>query len=241
MKTLFHAAALMSMLVTATAPHAQPAAPAAERMFDATTLSLSAYGEVKAAPDQATITLGVQSTAATAAGAMRENAAQMAQVMDALHRAGVADKDIQTSDLSLNAQYVYDQNQPPKLTGYQASNDVAITVENLAQLGPIIDAVTTAGANQVSGISFGLRDPTVAENAARLAAVKALSAKAELYAGATGYRLARLVNLSEGAAAPSGPVRPMMAMARVAATPTPVSSGELTVRTDVTGVYELTR
>ena len=244
MKTLVRAAGLACGLLASTAvvARAQGAADA-ERMFDATTLSLQAYGETKVVPDEATITLGVQTEAPVAAQAMAENAARMTEVTAALHRAGVPDRDIQTSNLSLSAQYVYAANEPAKLTGYQASNDVTITVEDLARLGPAVDAVTAAGANQINGISFGLRDSSAAEDQARLAAVKALRAKAELYAGATGYRVARLINLAEGGGYEPGPVRPMMmaAQARVQGVPTTVSSGELTVRIDLTGLYELAK
>ena len=242
MKTLVRAAGLACALLVSTAVVAQAQTAEPSRMFDATTLSLSAYGETKAAPDEATITLGVQTTAPVAAQAMAENAAHMAEVTAALHRAGIADKDIQTSNLSLSAQYVYVQDQPARLTGYQASNDVTITVEDLPRLGPTIDAVTAAGANQINGISFGLKDSGAAEDEARLAAVKALRAKAELYAGATGYHVARLVSLSEGGGYEPSPVQPlMMAKARIQAVPTAFSSGELTVRIDVNGLYELAK
>jgi uncharacterized protein YggE len=215
-----------------------------DRMFEATTLTLSAHGETKITPDQATITLGVQTTAPTAADAVRQNAARMSAITAALRAQSLPDRDIQTSNLSLNAQYTYAQDQPPRLNGYQASNDVTVIVEDIAKLGPIVDAVSAAGANQINGISFGLRDSTAAEDQARLAAVKALKAKADLYAQATGYHTERLVNLSEGAPQEIGPVRPMFRMAAeavAAAPPTPVSAGELTVGVDVTGVYELAK
>jgi len=118
---------------------------------------------------------------------------------------------------------------------------VTIVVEELARLGPAVDAVTAAGANQINGISFGLKDSSAAEDQARLAAVKALRAKAELYAAATGYRVSRLVSLSEGGGIEPGPVVPMMMKARMAAAPTPVAAGELTVRIDVNGLYELAK
>jgi uncharacterized protein YggE len=168
------------------------------------------------------------------------NADKMSAILKAVRGQGVAETDIQTANLSLNAQYVYAQNQPPKLTGYQASNDMTVTVRDLAKLGGVIDAVSAAGANQINGISFGLKDPQAAEDEARRAAVKALSAKADLYAQATGYRIVRLVNLSEGGGeAPMQP-RPMFAMAKASA-PTPVEAGELDVRIDVSGVYELAK
>jgi uncharacterized protein YggE len=166
----------------------------------------------------------------------------MAEVMAALHRAGLPDKDIQTSNLSLSPQYNYVQNEQPKLTGYQASNDVTITVEDLPRLGPVVDAVTAAGVNQINGISFGLKDSSAAEDEARLAAVKALRAKAELYAGATGYHIARLVSLSEGGGyEPAGQVIMTASLKRSAAPSVPVSSGQLTVGIDVNGLYELAK
>jgi uncharacterized protein YggE len=211
-------------------------------LFRATTLNLSAFGEVKTAPDMATISLGVQTQAPTAAQAMSENAQQMSQVVAALKRAGIEAKDIQTSGLNLGAQYAYEANKPPRLTGYQASNQVTVQVNDLSRLGPTLDAVVAVGANQVNGVSFGLRNPQAVEDAARQKAVVALAAKAQLYAAATGYRVDRLVNLSDGGG--YAPPRPLVFAARAVAAeaaPTPVEPGELNVRIDVTGIYELTK
>lgn len=243
MKTFLRAGALGLALAGATigAARADAAPSAAESLFRATTLNLAAYGETQVAPDMASISLGVTTQARTAGQALSDNAARMAQVMAALKAAGIAAKDIRTSGLNLNAQYAYDQGQAPRLTGYQAANQVSITVRDLSRLGAAVDATVGAGANQVNGISFGLADPTAAENAARESAVRALQAKADLYARATGYRVSRLVSLSEGGGeAPRAPV-PMMAMARMQKAETAVSPGELTVRVDVNGLYELAR
>src|SRR5665213_1082832 len=151
MNTPLRVAGLACALLASTAVVARAqGAGEAGRMFEATTLSVSAYGETKIAPDQAVITLGVQTIAPVAAEAMAQNAAQMSAVSTALRRAGIAEKDIQTSSLNLSPQYIYTPNEPAKLTGYQASNDVTITVEDLQRLGPTIDAVTAAGANPVS-------------------------------------------------------------------------------------------
>jgi uncharacterized protein YggE len=244
MKTVLRAAAISLLLASsaATAALAQAAPPAADTLFRATTLNLAAYGEVNAQPDMATINLGVSTEGKTAAEAMAANAARMSQVMAALKKAGIAAKDIQTSGLNLSPQYVYEQNQPPRLTGYQAANQVTVTVHDLTKLGAAVDATVNAGANQVNGISFGLNDPTAAENAAREEAVKALRAKADLYAGATSHRIGRLVSLSEGGGYAVQPPVPMMALAaKREAMDTSVSPGELRVRIDVTGLYELTR
>ena len=247
MKTLMRATAIgLALAVTAAVPAAlaQAAAPAADTMFRATTLNLSAYGETKVAPDMATITLGVMTEGKTAAEAMQANAARMNAVVASLRKAGIPDKDIQTSNLNLNPQYRYQENQPPVLVGYQASNNVTVTVTDLKRLGPAVDATVNAGANQVHGISFGLSDPTGAENAAREAAVKALAAKADLYAKATGYRISRLVSLSEGGGYAPQPPMPMVAYAakrEMADAGTSISAGEMKVRIDISGLYELAR
>lgn len=246
MKTLLRAAALSTLLATAGVPaaFAQAPPPAAETMFRATTLNLAAYGESRIAPDMATISLGVMTTGRTAQAAMQSNAVKMTQVVEALKKAGIAAKDIQTSNLNLNPQYTYVENQPPRLSGYQASNNVTVIVHDLARLGQAVDATVTAGANQVHGVQFGLDDPTAAENAAREAAVKALAAKAELYARATGHRINRLVSLSEGTASYPSPPPMLMAEAasmRMQKADTSISPGEMKVRVDITGLYELTR
>jgi uncharacterized protein len=245
MKSPVLAAALAAALIGAAAPGAQAQSVADGRpdaMFSATTLSLSASGEVKAAPDMATISLGVQTQAPRAADAMSANAKRMTEVVAAIRRGGVEAKDIQTSGLSLQPQWVYEQNQPPRLTGYQASNQVTVTVNDLARLGPVLDAVVGAGANQVDGVSFGLKDPQAVQDQARLKAVQALQARARLYADATGLRVGRLVNLSETGGVVPEPPRPLARMvASVAIAPTPVEPGQLDVRVDVTGLYELTR
>lgn len=241
MKTLMRAAALgLAVASAAPAAMAQPApAAATEAAQRGVMLNLSAYGETKIAPDMASINLGVVTDGKTAAEAMAANAQRMNAVMTALRKAGIAAKDIQTSNLTLSPQYRYVQDQPPQLIGYQASNQVTVTVHDLKALGAAVDATVASGANQVQGISFGLDDPSAAEDAARLAAVKALQAKAQLYARATGHRSARLVSLSEGGAAYPAPmpVAPM-AMARMKED-TAISPGELSVRVDVAGIYEL--
>jgi uncharacterized protein YggE len=229
-------------LLLATAPlglaHADPASDAA---FKATTLNLSADGEVRVAPDMATITLGVTTQGPTAGQAMQANAAQMTGVVQALRRQGVPERDIRTSSLNLNPQYQYGDNQPPRLTGYQASNQVTIRVEDLTKLGADLDAVVGAGANEIQGVSFGLKNSDAAEDQARVLAAKALAAKADVYANATGYRVVRLVNLSEAGGYAAPPPMPMMAMRAMDKVSTPIAAGDISVRVQVTGLYELGR
>ena len=237
------AVSLVLVLGAGAAPAAVAQTASADAVFRATTLNLGAYGETRLAPDMATINLGVTTEAPTAQAAMQANATKMGQALAALKRGGIAAKDIQTSQLGVEPQYAYEQNQPPRLTGYRASNQVTVTVRDLNRLGPAVDAVVSAGANQVGGISFGLADPAAAEDAAREKAVKALADKADLYAKATGYRVLRLVSLSEGGGFTPPQPMPMVAMAsaRFKEADTQVSPGEVKVRVDVTGTYELAR
>ncbi|MDO9471721.1 MAG: SIMPL domain-containing protein [Caulobacter sp.] len=249
MKALFRAAAVSALLVAGTvgiagAASAQTVATsAADSMFRATTLNLSAYGEVRQRPDQATISMGVTTEAPTAAEAMRLNAVKMNQVIAALKKGGIADRDIQTSGLSLNPQYVYVENQPPRLSGYQASNTVTVVVRDLTKLGQAVDATVNAGATNIGGISFGLQDASAAEDAARIEAARALQARAELYARAMGYRVGRLVTLSEGGGYSPPPPMPVYAMAgrMEKDSSTPVEAGEMKVRIDVSATFELVK
>lgn len=250
MKALVRAASMGALIVAGAAASAAgpvmaqtaPPASAADTVFRATTLNLSAHGEVRRAPDMATITLGVTTEGATAAEALAANAARMNQVIAALKAGGIEARDIQTSGLNVNPQYVYVENQPPRLTGYRVSNQVTVIVRRLDRLGAAVDAAVRSGATDVGGVSFGIAQPGAAEDAARLEAVKALQAKADLYAKATGYRVARLVTLTEGGGYAPEPPRPMAMRAyadKEAATP--VEAGELAVRIEISATFELVK
>ena len=245
MRRLWQSAVLAVVVVITAAQvaFAQGAAGPGDPQFAATTLNLSAYGDVRATPDMATITLGVQTDGATAAQVLGANAEQMTRVLAALKRGGLADRDIRTSQLSVNPKYVYAQSQPPKLTGYETSNQVTVIVRDLKRLGLTVDAAVGAGATNVSSIGFGLLDPTTAQDAARLVAVRDLQAKAELYAKALGRPIVRLVNISETPSfSPPVMLNEVMVTAQKRfAAPTPVSPGEMQVRIQVSGVYELAR
>ena len=232
------AAAALLFAVTPSSGQAQEH-EAAE--FAATTLTLSASGEVRTRPDLAVIDLGVQAEARTAAGAFAQARVQMNAIASALHGQGVAEDDVQTSQLSLQAEYADgDGRRPRLLTGYQASNSVSVRLHDIGRVGALVDAMVGAGANSVNGVSFQLADPSAAEDEARRIAVKALQAKADLYAQATGYRIRRLVSLSEGGGSSGGPV-PMFTVRRMAFRSTSVAGGELTVSASVNAQYELAR
>jgi uncharacterized protein YggE len=241
---LMTAAALTAFAAPAAFAQSSPTTPMqVHAMAAQPALNLSAYGEVKIAPDMATITFGVTTEAATAQAAMADNARRMQEVFAALSRAGIADRDIQTSALNLSAQYDYQNDQPPRLRGYQASNRVTVTINDLTRVGRTADAVVAAGVNQIDGISFGLKDSKAAEDQARVLAVRALQQKAGLYAQALGVELGPIRSLNEGGGYTPQPPVPMyarMAMADSAGS-TPVSAGEMSVRIDITATYDIGR
>jgi uncharacterized protein YggE len=226
----------LTLLAAPLPASAQAAATASE-----VRLNLSAFGEIRAAPDMAQITLAVETTDPTAAQAMASNRERMAKVFAALAQQGINSHDIQTTGLNLSVQYDYSKSLPSKRPVYQATNSVTITVNDLGRLGASLDAVVAAGVNQISGISLGLKNPQAIEDAARRAAVKALAAKAALYAQATGLGTPRLISLSEGVdiAQPSRPAFMTMSKMSSDSGPTPIAEGELRVRIDVAGVYAL--
>jgi uncharacterized protein YggE len=238
------AATFAALALSAPAPAALAQAPDGARppmamRFDGTFLSVSTEAKASVAPDMATVNAGVVTEAATAEAAMSENATRMNAVMAALKRAGIAERDIQTSNISLNPQYQYNQNEPPKLTGYQAQNTVTVKVRALKNLGKAIDAVVAKGSNQVNGVSFSVADPDPALDSARKEALKKARARADLYAQAAGLKVQRIVSISENAAPPPQFPVPMMARAEMAKAPTPVSPGEVDLSVTLNVSFEL--
>ena len=203
-------------------------------------LTVSADGEVAGAPDQAVVSLGVQTDGPTAEAAMRANAQRMSALMTALRRAGVAERDVQTSGLSVNPQYVYQENAPPRISGYMANNQVSARVRDLDRLGRTLDEAIAAGGNTLNGVTFGLQNPDAALDQARQAAIAEVRARANLYAEALGMRVHRLISISEGGGYAPAPM-PMMMQARMSAdmAPTPVAPGEVTTQVMVNAVFEL--
>ncbi len=204
-----------------------------------TTLSISATGSVDVAPDIAFITTGVTSEAKTAAKAMADNRSAMSGVFQALKASGVDDRDMQTSNFSMQPQYDYSsRNGPPKLTGYTASNQLSVRVRDLSSLGETLDALVDAGGNTFSGLRFALDDDRGAKNQARSVAMKDAIARAELYANASGYEVARIVTISENASYAPQPAM-MMEARSMSADSTSIASGEVGYSITVNVVFEL--
>ncbi|HEU4957683.1 MAG TPA: SIMPL domain-containing protein [Sphingomicrobium sp.] len=181
-------------------------------LISGTRLDVSAIGEVTRVPDIAIISAGVQTLQPTATAAIEENAARMERVRAALKRAGIEDRDIQTSSINLNPEYQYDQNRPPRLTGYRATNTVNVKFRDLKRTGAILDALVAEGANQINGPNLTIDKPESALDEARTKAVANARARADLYARALGMRVVRLISVSEGSGYNIPPPMPMVAM-----------------------------
>lgn len=243
MRSIKAATAFAFMAVVAT-PHFAMAQttppPVAGAPAQGTLLSVSAEGSSEARPDMGIINLGVTTEGATAQSALQENARRMTALTQALRRAGVAERDIQTSNVSVNPQQQYVEGQAPRITGYQASNTVTAKVRNVDNVGRVIDAAVSAGGNTVNGVSFQHQNPDAQLDAARRDAIAEARRRADLYASALNMRVARIVAVSEsGAYSPPIPM-PMFARAEAAMdVRTPISPGEIDTRVNVNVTFEL--
>lgn len=199
-------------------------------------ISVVGEGAAQIAPDMATITLGVTTQAATATEAMAQNADQQGAVIEALTGSGIEDRDIQTSRLNLNPVMDYSRdNQPPTLTGYRAQNMVTVRVRDLDALSTTLDALVTAGANEITGIAFGRDEAAEVQDEARRDAVADARHRAEVMAEAAGLTLGPVLTMRDMAFSDGGEPRPVMmeAMDMGAAKSVPVASGELTLQARV--------
>ena len=139
---LLATAAVITLSSIAVAPALAQTMPVAPAMIpDGTLLDVTATGKTTRVPDLATIRAGVVTQAATAAAALSDNANRMSAVLSALKRAGIQPRDIATANVSLQPQYRYEDNKPPVITGYQATNTVSIRFRDIAKSGQILDAL----------------------------------------------------------------------------------------------------
>jgi uncharacterized protein YggE len=208
-----------------------------------TRLDINAQATVKVKPDIATVSAGVVTKAATPQEARELNAQKMQSVFTALKAKKINEADMQTSGLTINPDYVYEQNQAPKITGYQANNSLTIRLKDMDKIGDVIDALIKNGINQFNGPAFSLDNPETATDQARRNALEKARKRAELYASATGLKIKRIVAISENTN--MGMPVPMMMMAKASAgremadTSTPIATGQVDVDVTVNVTYEL--
>ncbi|HTG32140.1 MAG TPA: SIMPL domain-containing protein [Thermoanaerobaculia bacterium] len=203
-------------------------------------LTVSGSGQARVAPDEATVRLGVLAQAPTAREAQAKVNRSASAVLDAIRKLGVPAERIQTTGLSLGPQYAQgrpESQEGPRITGYQASNTVSVLLDDLAKVGPVIDAGLASGANNLEGVEFGLRNDDAARATALADAVQSARTKADALARALKVRLVEILEVAEGGVSispPPTPFRGRMAMAAEAMTATPVSAGEVGVDASVT-------
>jgi uncharacterized protein YggE len=233
MKSWFAAALSLGLAISAPA--------LAENSPPVPMLTANGDGVTMVTPDIAIVTIGVLSRAPTASAALDANSADLGKALEAIKAAGIADKDIRTSGFSVSPVYAPPPERatgaPLPITGYQVSNEVRVTVRDIAKSGALLDKVVRAGANQVSGIAFDIADRQSAEDAALKAAIAEARRTGELMAEAAGVKLVRVVNIS--ASANHAPM-PMMARADFGvAKAVPVMGGEQAVNANASIVWEI--
>ena len=221
---------------------AAPAAAEVQVTNNGPVVELTVHESVEAEPDLVTVSAGVTTQARTAVEAMRANATQMTAVVARIKALGVPERDIQTSGISLGAQYDYNQaTQRQVFRGYQASNRVSVKLRDIPRTGEVLDALVAAGATDLGGPDWSIDDDTAARAQARRQAIETARAQALEYARAAGFSDIRLLEISETIA--SQPPMPMMRMVRAEAADasTPVQPGMVQAGVSVRVVYEMTR
>ncbi|MEM7752230.1 MAG: SIMPL domain-containing protein [Pseudomonadota bacterium] len=198
---------------------------------------VAATGTVQATPDMATLMLGVSRRAPTASEAMGAAGAAAQDVVDLIFESGVEARDVQTASLNLSPVWNQGNALPREVVGYEASTLLIVRVRDLANLGALLDGVVADGANQFSGLNFGVSDPELLEQAARADAVAKARGKAETLADAAGVTLGPVQNISEGGR--TGAPAPMMRGAMMETAAMPVVAGELDIRVNVSVVYAI--
>jgi uncharacterized protein YggE len=196
----------------------------------ARTITVTGEGVVDAVPDMVTITLGVTHQAEEADQAMAQTRAQAARILEQIRQRGVADRDIQTSHVSLSPVWSRRKGDTAEVTGFAARNTMTIHLRDLETFGPTLDAILNEGANYFSGLEFGLQNLQPALNEARRRAVADALAKAALYADAASVRLGPVLSISDQQSGLQ-PVRTVTAAARSGGE---IAPGELSVRAAVT-------
>jgi uncharacterized protein YggE len=225
-------------LVLATALAAAPQIAVAQTPPAPRVITMAGHGEARAVPDTAMVSAGVHAQAPTAAAALAANTTRMQAVMAALKKQGVPDKDIQTSNFSISPQYANGNGEAPRITGYQANKQVEVRLEDVKKVGTVLDALVSAGANQMNGLSFSIRDDAALLAKARSAAVEEARLKAETFAKAAGVSLGAILSISEsGGGMPPRPMYAAPMMVRDKAVP--VALGEQSVDADISITWEI--
>ncbi len=203
-------------------------------------ITVTGTGEVYAKPDFAQVQVGVVTEGATAAEALRKNNEAMSQLIVLIRKRGIEDRDVQTTQFNVTPRYKYDkaQQEPPKIAGYQVTNEVHVKVRDMTRLGAFLDETVSSGANQVRGISFGVAEPARLMDEARRKAMADAQRRAQVYAEAAGVKIGKPIRISEQPSARPGPY-PVARMEAAAVSSVPVAPGEQTFTVNVTVSYAI--
>lgn len=203
------------------------------------TIVVSGTGRVAVQPDLADLRLGVAVARPTVAAARAEAAATMEAILRAVTGAGTERRDIRTTLLSVQPRYDYRDGQAPKLTGYELANVVEVTIRDLDRVGDVVDGALGAGATSMDGLSFRVADPAPAEREARIRAMAASRASADVLAEAAGLTILGVADVLEGdSPRPPTPRYKAERMALAAAdVGTPVETGSMEIAVTVTVTY----
>lgn len=209
-------------------------------------VAVTGEGVSTVAPDMAVVTLSVVRQEKTARAALDANKSAMTEVLASIRNAGVETRDIQTSNFSIDPQYVYprsNDNKPvePQIVGYRVSNTLTVRIRNLDDLGGILDQAVSLGVNQGGQILFTNDDPSEALTEARKAAVLDAIDKAKTLTEAAGVELGRISRIDEQhrAPAPVPLMRAEMAARSAADSTVPVAAGENQYKVQVNVSFEL--
>lgn len=212
---------------------------------DAPVVTLSVQETTEVAPDIATVTAGVETIAPTAAAALAANSVKMRRVLDAIRAAGVPDRDVRTNTVGVSARYDY-PNRVRNFQGYAATNTVTVLLRGVATVGAFLDRVTAAGATEVNGPNFTVDQPERYRAIARDRAVERAATEAQAYARRAGFKLARLLSVTEGGSF----VQPFDVVVTgesrrspmpVSAPPPPIMGGQQSVGVSISAIYRLER
>jgi len=191
-------------------------------------------GEVKVTPDRATIQISVQTRAATAAAAATENAAKQQSVLNALRALGLGSDQLSTVNYNVYPEQRYQEGKDPEIVGYNVTNTVLVEVRKLNQVGSVIDAALSHGANMITSLQFSASNTEAARRSAIAVAIEKARADADAAARAARGTLGTLLEINIGAYSPVPP-RPVVMMRVAASAPeTPINPGEDSVTVEVT-------
>ncbi|HET9776646.1 MAG TPA: SIMPL domain-containing protein [Gemmatimonadaceae bacterium] len=224
--------AIFSALIAPVTLHSQDSSPSLQPLVPQ--IVVAGRGEIKVTADRATIQISVQTRAATAAAAAAENATKQQSVLTALRALGLANDQLSTVNYNVYPEQRYQEGKDPEIIGYNVTNTVLVEVRKLNQVGPVIDAALSHGANMITSLQFSASNTEAARRSAIAMAIEKARADADAAARAAHGTLGTLLEINVGSYSPAPP-RPVVMMRAVATgAETPINPGEDTVTVEVT-------